>query len=137
MEQAQSASQSTAPNIDKLAQANETIHPLDEMTIEEAHAAMPLDHQPTIAVIIPFPQYTGGLGEPSEIVESKQSSVPPFVIYHPALARLSKPAPGENESLAHKAQRKMEEEQDGTKGKNGIKAKAVGVRYFCKLLQPF
>lgn len=99
----------------------------DDMTIEEAHAAMPQEDKATIGFIIPFPVYTGKPDEPAEDIEAKQALLPPFLIYTPPPARLTKPGEGEKESMVHKAQRKWEEEEDGARGKSGLKAKAVGV----------
>ena len=126
---------------EKREQAHEALHNdaeilPNDMTVEEAHAAMPFENQPTIGFIFPFPQYSGLPGEVVEDVQGKQASVPPFIIYHPPAARLTKPPEGEKESLVHKAQRKMEEEQDGARGKTGVKAKAVGVSSFTALVMP-
>ena len=100
----------------------------DEMTVEEVHAAMPNEKQPTIAFIIPFPAYLKQLATTEEESEkAKKATIPPFLIYHPPKARLQKPAEGQKESKVDKAIRKWQEEEDEARGKTGIKAKAVGV----------
>jgi hypothetical protein len=98
--------------------------PLSEPISEEAEAAAAV-HLPaetnaaTIAFLIPFP--------PTDIYQTvkDKDKVPPFCLYGPLAPRLSKPAEGEKESLIHKAQRKMEEEEEAAKGADGVKAKAV------------
>jgi len=101
-----------------------------DMTIEEAHEAMPEAHQPTIGFIIPFPEYIGAHagGEDRKKAEDASSKIPPFIIYTPPPARLQKPAEGQKESLVDKAQRKWQEEEDGARGKTNLKSKAVHVR---------
>jgi len=84
---------------------------------------LPMENHPTISFAIPFPT-------PNQLPEREKDKlkVPPFLLYAPLAAPLSKPAEGEKEGLAHKAQRKWQEEERDAKSKgHGFKSKAVGL----------
>ncbi|KZT18074.1 hypothetical protein NEOLEDRAFT_1143865 [Neolentinus lepideus HHB14362 ss-1] len=77
---------------------------------------------PTVALIIPFPR-------PLRATDKQLKKLPPFVLYAPLAAPVTKPPEGEKEGLAHKAQRKWQEEEREAREKGtGFKAKAAGLR---------
>ncbi|EPQ56935.1 hypothetical protein GLOTRDRAFT_115070 [Gloeophyllum trabeum ATCC 11539] len=90
-------------------------------TPDPVSASLPPATHPTVALLIPFPP-------PSHATDKQASKLPPFVLYAPLAAPLQKPQEGEKEGLAHKAQRKWQEEERGARERGtGFKAKAVGL----------
>ncbi|GBE87799.1 hypothetical protein BKA93DRAFT_753126 [Sparassis latifolia] len=80
---------------------------------------LPSATHPTVAFAIPFPT----VFQPSEKARDK---IPPFVLYSPMAAALSKPPENGKESVTRKAMRKWEEEEREAREKgHGFKAKAV------------
>ncbi|TFK53718.1 hypothetical protein OE88DRAFT_1273728 [Heliocybe sulcata] len=90
-------------------------------TADPISPALPSATHPTVALLIPFPK-------PLHATEKQLAKLPPFVLYAPLAAPLRKPEEGDKEGLAHKAQRKWQEEEREAREKGkGFKAKAVGL----------
>lgn len=127
-------------NLDAATSASSTSTPFvalpSDAKLEEPQSDDPsTPNPPTIGFIIPFPEYIGAHALGADRKKSKTTSddIPPFIIYHPPLARLKKPEQGEKESIVNKATRKWQEEEDEAKGRTGLKAKTVNVSLQGKL----
>lgn len=76
----------------------------------------------TIGLILPFPQQS------SDQLQGKHAKSP-FFIYHPPVARLSRPEGNDKESVVHNAKRKIQYRKDVARAGTGVASKVVKVSH--------